>query len=628
MGARMSINFAKQELDYYHSIMTNTEQHQIELSIDSSLKGLYEFKQPFNLFDDIFKIDVIHGKGIISGVNTRSVLLGVYAYFRLLNCKFLKPGKRNEIIPSRTLESCNVTYIKTYKVRHRAVCIEGSNSLENVLDMIDFLPKNGMNSYFIQFFTPYEFFERWYKHIHNPFLPDEEYTVEDARRMHEKLVEEIKKRDLIYHAVGHGWTMSTIGYDAFGWHFAKIDDLRIDRNSLALVNGTRDFYQHVPLNTQLCYSNPQVKEMMVKTIVEYVERHPEIDILHFWLGDNFNNHCECEACTKSYVSHHYIEILNMLDIQLKAIHSDVKIAFLLYYELLWVEEDEKINNPDRFIMMFAPITRTFTSSYKDIPFDEIPCESDRLPEFKLNDNHFPENIAENIKFLKQWQKVFKGDSFLFDYHLMWDGFKDYPLLDLSRVIYSDMKSIGTLSMNGFISCQLQRVFYPTGHAFYTLVNALSNDLDYDEIKSDYFDSIYTHDSLDIISILEQINDCFDHAYFRGEMPMINTEVASKAKTFNLIAPTLQSRLNDITDNTDPSNTLKCRELSILNNFIEYLKRLSPCVEKKASGEENLQNDPCFEKLNEFVLKNEVVYQDIYDGFFFHHIVKEFLEKKW
>ena len=36
---------------------------------------------------------------------------------------------------------------------------------------------------------------------------------------------------------------------------------------------------------------------MIDAIVEHCEENPHIDMLHFWLADGTNNHCECEKCS-------------------------------------------------------------------------------------------------------------------------------------------------------------------------------------------------------------------------------------------------------------------------------------------------------------------------------------------
>lgn len=103
-------------------------------------------------------------------------------------------------------------------LRHRGVCIEGAVSVENVLDMVDWLPKNGFNAYYIQFREGHTFFERWYTHEGSVTQPAERYTLEDSRRHVARIEAEIRKRGLIYHKIGHGWTCECLGYPSTGWH--------------------------------------------------------------------------------------------------------------------------------------------------------------------------------------------------------------------------------------------------------------------------------------------------------------------------------------------------------------------------------------------------------------------------
>ena len=119
--------------------------------------------------EDAYSIDVTSAGGSISGSNDRSVLLGVYKYLWLLGCRFPAPGQKHEYIPSLyKKEQLAACCRKKAALRHRGVCIEGANSLENILDFIDWLPKMGYNSFFLQFQLPYTFMARWYHHEMNP----------------------------------------------------------------------------------------------------------------------------------------------------------------------------------------------------------------------------------------------------------------------------------------------------------------------------------------------------------------------------------------------------------------------------------------------------------------------------
>ncbi|MFQ7078183.1 MAG: hypothetical protein ACLRSW_09750 [Christensenellaceae bacterium] len=62
-------------------------------------------------------------------------------------------------------------------------------------------------------------------------------------------------------------------------------------------------------------------------------------------------------------------ILNEID-ELDRIRSRREDSFLVYMELYWAPLTEQIRNPDRFLLMFAPIFRSYT-----LPFDVTGTEN-------------------------------------------------------------------------------------------------------------------------------------------------------------------------------------------------------------------------------------------------------------
>ena len=136
--------------------------------------------------------------------------------------------------------------------------------------------------------------------------------------------------------------------------------------------------------------------------------------MHFWLADGLNNHCECENCIKTTPSDLYVKMLNELDNCLSKKGFKTKIVFLIYFELLWPPQIERLQNEERFILMFAPITRTYSQvfSAEDV--------TGALPPFTRNNITLAKSVEENLSFLSAWKKQFNGDSFDFDYHLYLD----------------------------------------------------------------------------------------------------------------------------------------------------------------------------------------------------------------
>lgn len=621
------LEFARNELNKYYHKVTGTINHNIILKTDVSLFEKYYPNQKYNKFDDAFEIDISEGHGYVIGVNDRSVLQGVYSLFTKLGCRFLRPSAEGEYIKKIEPKDFSAKYYVVPDNRHRSICIEGAVMFENILDIVDWAPKVGFNGYFIQFRTGHEFFERYYKRQRNDYVKGRDYDLAESKAYVNLIIQEIKKRDMIFHAVGHGWTNEAINISSTGWQKYEITDDSNYLKLLAELNGKREFFNGIPLNTQLCYSNPLSKKLLTTQVVKYLTENPQVDILHFWLADNYNNFCECAECSKLKPIDHYINIINELDEQLTYFNIKTKIAFLLYYELLWTPEFNKIKNPDRFIMMFAPITRTYTQSYlKD---GQLPNKEELIiPEFKLNKNVFPTNVKDNLAFLFKWQENFTGDSFLFDYHLMWDGFKDYPNMRLAKVIYDDIRSLKTLKLNGYVSCQLQRNFFPTGFPMYCLAKTLvDSSISFETMQEDYFKTAYGKDYRVVLEMLNEQTKLFSFEYARAEIPMINEEAARNFKELVFVCYNYQEKISKLYQKYQ-DDSLLASNYYYLTFYTEYALKIAEVSFYKASGATDEKLNDLFENLNKYMLTNEDKIQKVFDGFFFNLIVGDFIKAKW
>lgn len=469
--------------------------------------------------NDSIRIDVKGGAGVIAGNSPRAVLIAAYRFLTELGCRFLFPGKAGEMIPVKPLspQEISVCVCETASCRHRGVCIEGAVSYEHVADMIDYLPKVGMNGYFMQFHTPSTFFMRFYNTNPNPNLHPTPVTDADVSHMWESLEEEIVLRGLDYHATGHGWTCMPFGINATGWNHQTDEEMPPEALAyMAELNGHRGLYRGVALNTNLCYSNPVVRDKMNNAIVDYCRAHPDVNFLHYWLADGTNNHCECAQCRQSTPADWYVKLLNELDEKLTAADISTKIVCLIYVDLLWAPEKEKINNPDRFVLMFAPITRTYSSAFADADLSQPVT----LAPYKRNENVMPRSIAENLARLSRWQKEqLRGDSFDFDYHLMWDHHLDPGYYECARILHRDMTNLHRIGLNGMVSCQLQRAFFPTGLPFYAMARGLwDQESAFEDVCGDYFTAAFGADAAAVEQYLSTLSQLFDPVYLRGEKP--------------------------------------------------------------------------------------------------------------
>lgn len=523
------LRFASEELYHYIKKLNNSvDIDHISFEIFKDNQDDLQLKSMDPLLDDQYDINIkvtdqkmLYGK--IKGSNSRSILLAVYRYLYHLGFRFLRPGKEFERIPDY-VDINRYTFSQLFKAdyRHRGVCIEGANSLENVVEFIDWLPKLGYNSFFVQFQYPFTFLDRWYQHRFNPTFSKEPFDMNKAIEYSAIIDEEIKKRGLLHHRVGHGWTCETIGVPALGWDREDKVPSNTDLNQLALLGDKREFFKGVPINTNLCYSNPSVQENMSNIIVQYAKNHPEVDYLHVWLADTYNNICECEQCKKDIPTDQYIRLLNLVDEKLEQENLDTKIVFLLYQELLWAPKKESFKNPKRFVLMFAPISRTFESSYKDAG-DHIP-----MKEYVRNDIELPTNLEENLGSLYSWKKVFDGDSFVYDYPLGRAHYGDLSYTKIAQIINKDIKYLHNYGLNGYISCQELRCFLPNALPNYVMgITLFNKETSYDEIEEDYYKSSYGSHWKFVRDYLNQLGEFYNPDYFNGKGDRVNPEIHKK-----------------------------------------------------------------------------------------------------
>ena len=590
--AQKTLRYAKRELEKYCLAVTG-EKPQIELCCETTE----------NTFDDGYLISVKKGIGTITGKNPRSVLLGVYGYFYELGCRFIRPGKDGDLLVKKNKKRCNVTKRFVPAYRHRGVCSEGAISEENVTDMIRWLPKIGMNSYFIQFRDGHLFFEKWYRHKGSSVLAPEEYSVTMSEKHYAAAVDAIEECGLEFHAVGHGWTTEPFGYVTYGETAAKEEDILPEhRKFFAEVNGKRGFFSS-PGDTQLCYGNPEVREKITDAVKEYLRAHPEVDALHFWLADGMNNHCECALCRDTLPSDFYVEMLNLLDEKLTKAGIDTKIVFLVYCDLLFAPRKERFHNPDRFILMYAPIGRNFFRPLYTKGFSE-KCDP---PEYVRNRNRHPKTNGEYLYYLKGWLDTVRCDSFAFDYHLMTFPYGgDLSGIRIARTLYQDMGSLKKVGLNGNVSCQLQRIFLPSGLPMYVMAKRLCGEgRSFRKTENEYFSAAFGRQSSAVKRLLHETEK-----FFVSEEMTTCCTGKKREKAICLFARKFSRTKEKIFfGDADPAIGLG---LDILKFFTEIIGKLLKILERKDNGEEYLAEKEAFFR---FLDEKERMYQPYLDVLF-------------
>jgi len=526
----------------------------------------------------------------------------------------VRPGPSGERVPRLRALPEEISLCEAASYRHRVLCIEGAVSYDNVASIIDWAPKVGLNGYFTQFRESYIFFERWYRHRNNPLKAQEPFSVDRARELLAGIEREVARRGLLYHAVGHGWTCEPFGIAGLGWDAESPALTAEARACLAEVDGVRDLWHGVPLNTNLCYSNPAVRARVVDSIVEYLQAHPQVHFLHFWLADGSNNQCECESCRAMRPSDWYVRMLNELDQRLTAAHLPARVVFLIYVDLLWPPERERIANPDRFVLMFAPITRSYRQTLTASPVPDV------LPEYVRNRLSFPSDPGANVAFLRAWQRCFAGDSFDFDYH-MWRGhYMDPGYMDISRVLAEDLEGLRTLGLNGYVSCQVQRAFFPNGLPMEILGRKLwQRDLPLAAIAEDYLGAAYGEEAglaADYLTAVSQVFADLDAAGLaRGARPD-KALVARLRESLAVVLPAIGRNV---------LHAEACVAQSWV--YLDYHRRLLTLVadilDARADGDMPRVEEG-WQDLTAFVQAHEDALQGVFDGWAYQEAMRRVL----
>lgn len=547
-------------------------------------------------------------KGHITANYDSAILIAVYRLIEAMGMRFTRPGKHNEIIPQKTLEewqTLNVEIKHTASYWHRGICIEGADSFENICDVIDWLPKIGMNSFFIQFENPYTFLKRWYEHEFNPYLSVEEFTTERSEQMSAAIDDEMRKRGVNHHRVGHGWTSEALGYSSkFGWQEGeKISEEK--RPFVAQLNGERELFKGIPIMTSICFSNDDVVENMIYQIVKYAKERQDVHYLHVWLSDARNNICECEKCQMHTPSDQYIDFLNELDRLLTNEGLDTKICFLLYHELLFAPKASKLQNPERFVLMFAPITRTFEKSYADLDLSQHV----ETPEYIRNKMVLPNSIEENVAYLQDWQTDFKGDGFVYDYPLGRAHYGDFGYVDISKIIAQDIKTLEQLGLDGYISCQELRAGFPNYLPNYIMGQFLwDKQADFDEMQQDYFSHIYGEYAPEVTKYLTKVSELSSCDYYNAIGERVNHERSEKYyELYNFVKESLPL----LKKGQSEASVAQKKEWQILGYHRHVIEKLSLSLYHLSKDEVEVANQ-IWEEILDMIRRNEMVYQDALD----------------
>ena len=516
------IDFAAEELKKYLRMMMP---HILDIAITYEPEAKEGFRlgllQDFGIpmgtdspeEDDIVHIDTEENGGILAGSNPRSVLFAVYRYLKLNGCRFLFPGFDGEHIPKQ-----NVTPQKYHKLadhRERGHALEGDPSVEQVMDYIDWHAKEELNVFGC--YGIFNYMGRYYRHRHNEANRTPEYMdIDVAETQWRALFEcEAKKRGLIVRCGGHSLLPMAVGLKKEDRKAYKEEGKEVPQEVipfLAQLNGQRKLNRNDIYYTNLCMSNPEVRQRIITQALKNYEASADKTRTGISLADTSHNHCECENCRTKRPSDWLVILLNELEAECTRRGIDAKIRFSFYVDTMFAPSVERFNHPERFAMTFCPISRTYHNSISS--FENLPAP---IP-YEYNAWKAPKSMEEVYSLLNEWRKVFPGEITVYEYHYWVHQYRDLGLMSMSRRIYEDVRSYQPCGMNGCMEDGSNKSFFPHGfHGHIYAAALLDRECDYEEELADYFSHLYGDDWKQVRTYLDRITEAFCHKYMTGEL---------------------------------------------------------------------------------------------------------------
>jgi len=339
--------------------------------------------------------------------------------------------------------------------------------------------------------------------------------------------------------------------------------------------------------------------------VAYSEAHPEMDVVHVWLSDAANNKCECPGCRELNISDWYAKVINRLSEELAQRAPKTRFVFLCYIELLWPPEKIAIDRShDNAIMMFAPISRCYGHSLTDPDCDD----GQAWPRPPLNQFSVSRRNAFFVRTLADWRRAFAGDSFDFDYHLMWAIWRQMTDTVVARVFHEDLRRLKDLGLDGLVSCQSFRVFYPSGLAMAALSEGLWDpSCAWETLRKRYLEDAFgEHASFadQYLTHVESILNTGDDHWQTPPFSTANRRQLAEAASF------LTSSIKESERRAAGADPVRARSLAVLAHHAKLLRYVVRSYRARLGGD-TARAGAILDSAREFLQRSEARFsQDI------------------
>jgi hypothetical protein len=319
-------------------------------------------------------LSVREGSLLLIGADERGMLYAVYDLLERLGCRWLAPAfpfyaGAHEVVPKRETLSLSLSkdVIEQPALKYRKLYVEEghSHNTTNLLQMIEWMPKRRFNTLVV----PLNYagggrvmWDNWRK----------------------ELTPELLRRGIWIEVGGHGYenylNAGMEGGQLFERHPEWFD---MDGQGKRIKSAHAVF----------CTSNREAKDYFTRSVMRYLDSHPEIQIFDFWPPDGAK-WCQCANC-KALGSPSDRQALLLGEVS-GAVHKtrpDVRFETIAYAAC--VAPPVKAAMDPGVLVDFCPIGQCF--------------------EVQINDAKSEKN-ADYVRQLTGWLNAFKGDVSIYSYY--------------------------------------------------------------------------------------------------------------------------------------------------------------------------------------------------------------------
>jgi hypothetical protein len=231
--------------------------------------------------------------------------------------------------------------------------------------------------------------------------------------------------------------------------------------------------------------------------------------------------------------------------------------------------------------------------------------------------------------------MFGGDSFDFDYHLMWAHYSDPGYMNIAKIMYEDMVGLKDIGLNGMNSCQEQRIFFPSGIVMEVMARTLWNrNANFEEICDDYFARCYGEEGAKVYKFFDTLSRLFDAPALRGQAVVradgyegaanpdgsINRE--AQLVSLRMIKPAIQEFYETVETNLEQENEAIAQSWFYLKQYLPYADLLADAFIAKFEGDSKLAHEK-YLKFKEYICKIEPEIHRVFEVYEAVHSLRKF-----